>query len=115
MRSRSKVAVLEAVLDNLVLRRFRDALYDIYGDEVARIVLFGSRARDEGGAGSDYDIAVFLKELPDRWKVLRRLVDLRVELLDETGALIDAKPYPISAWRDQTPLMHEIRRDGLEL
>ena len=53
--------------------------------------------------------------LPDRWAELDRLADLRVHFLDETGAFFDAKPYPASAWQGASPLMHEIRREGLEL
>ena len=44
-----------------------------------------------------------------------RLADLRVRFIDDTGAFFDAKPYPAAAYRDQTPLMHEIRREGLDL
>ena len=79
------------------------------------VVLFGSRARGDGRDDSDYDVAVFLSALPDRWAELDRLADLRVRFLDETGAFFDAKPYLAVADRDATPLMHEIRRDGLEL
>ena len=60
-------------------------------------------------------LAVFLSALPDRWAELDRVADLRARFLDETGAFFDAKPYPATAWRDATPLMHEIRRDGLDL
>ena len=60
-------------------------------------------------------MAVFLRVLPDRWAELNRLADLRVRFLDETGVSLDAKPYPATAYRDATPLMHEIRRDGLDL
>jgi hypothetical protein len=44
-----------------------------------------------------------------------RLADLRVDFLDETGAFFDMKPYPATSYHDRTPLMHEIRRDGLDL
>jgi predicted nucleotidyltransferase len=97
------------------LTRFRDALDKIYGTRLARVVLFGSHARGEGRPDSDYDIAVFLNALPDRWAELDRLADLRVSFLDETGIFFDAKPYPVAAYRDATPLMHEIRREGLDL
>jgi uncharacterized protein len=101
--------------DDPVLRRFRSALQELYGDQIDRVVLFGSRARGDARADSDYDIAVFLKDLPDVWRERFRLADLRVDFLDHTGAFIDARPYAASAWRDRTPLMHEIRRDGLDL
>jgi predicted nucleotidyltransferase len=97
------------------LTRFRAALAELYGDRLARVVLFGSRARGDGRPDSDYDIAVFLNTLPDRWAELDRLADLRVNFLDETGVFFDAKPYPVAAYRDASPLMHEIRREGLDL
>jgi predicted nucleotidyltransferase len=95
--------------------RFRAALDEIYGARLERVVLFGSRARGEARSDSDYDVAVFLRSLPDRWTELDRLADLRVRFIDDTGAFFDAKPYPAAAYRDQTPLMHEIRREGLDL
>jgi predicted nucleotidyltransferase len=98
-----------------ILTRFRAALDEHYGDRLARVVLYGSRARGDARPDSDYDVAVFLKSLPDRWLELHRLADLRVQFLDDTGAFFDPKPYPTTAWRDATPLMHEIRRDGLDL
>lgn len=101
--------------DDQVLTRFRAALGEIYGDRLERVVLFGSRARGDARAGSDYDIAVFLKSLSDRWAELDRLADLRTKFLDETGAFFEAMPYPAGAYRDRTPLMHEIRREGVDL
>ncbi len=101
--------------DDPILQRFRAALTEIYGEQIGRVVLFGSRARGEAQADSDYDVAVFLRELPDVWKERRRLADLRVDFLDAAGVFLDAKPYSVTAWWDRTPLMHEIRRDGLDI
>jgi predicted nucleotidyltransferase len=105
----------KATADDPVLKKFRTALAEIYGGRLERVVLFGSRARGDAHADSDYDIAVFLNVLPDRWAELKRLADLRVAFLDETGVFFDAKPYPTTAYRDGTPLMYEIRKDGLDL
>src|SRR2546430_14702389 len=98
-----------------VLRRFRAAIDEIYGERLERVVLFGSRARGEARPDSDYDLAVFLTALPDRWLEMDRLADLRVRFLDETGAFFYAKPYLSTAYPDAPPLMHEIRRGGLGL
>lgn len=98
-----------------MLLRFRAALDEIYGDRIDCVVLFGSRARGDAHSDSDYDVAVFLKKLTDRWRELDRLADLRVRLLDETGTFFDAKPYPAAAYRERSPLMHEIRREGMRL
>jgi predicted nucleotidyltransferase len=97
------------------LIRFRQALDRMYGDRLERVLLFGSRARGDAHADSDYDVAVFLKSLPDRWRELDRLARLRVEIIDETGAFFDVIPYPAGALPERTPLMHEIRRDGIDL
>jgi predicted nucleotidyltransferase len=101
--------------DDPVLKRFRAALDAMYGDQIDRVVLFGSRARGDARADSDYDVAVFLKSLPDWRRELKRLADLRVDFLDDTGAFFDTKPYPAASWHDRSPLMHEIRQDGLDL
>jgi predicted nucleotidyltransferase len=101
--------------DDPLLRRYRAALDAVYGDRIDRVVLFGSRARGDAHGESDYDVAVFLKSMPDRWKELDRLADLGAEFLDETGEFFDARPYVAAAYQERTPLMREIRRDGLDL
>jgi hypothetical protein len=67
--------------DDPILKRFRAALDEIYGDRLERVVLYGSRARGT----------------------------------DETGVVIDAMPYRAGAYDDRRSLMHEIRREGVEL
>ena len=87
----------------------------LVGDQIERVVLFGSRARGDAHADSDYDVAVFFKSLPDRWKARHRLADLRVEFLDATGDFFDTKPFATTAYEERTPLMREIRREGVDL
>src|SRR3954451_14925884 len=103
-----------------ILKRFRATLDEIYGDRLERVVLFGSRARGDAGEDSDYDIAVFLKDLKEgdldtRWRELDRLADLRSALLFDTEGFIGPQPSPAGAYRNQTSLMGEIRRDGVDL
>jgi uncharacterized protein len=106
--------------DDPILRRFRAALDELYGERLERVVLFGSRARGEAGEDSDYDVAVFLNDLKEgdlnnRWRELDRLADLRSEILSDTEAFIDAKPYPAGAYLNPTALMDDIRREGVDL
>lgn len=98
-----------------VLCRFRAALDQAYGARVERVVLFGSRARGDAHADSDYDVAVFLKDLGDRWREADRIAAIASDLLDETGAVVHAMPYRAGAYADRTPLMHELRREGRDL
>ena len=105
-----------ATNDAPILKRFRAAVNEIYGDRVVRVVLFGSRARGEAEPDSDYDVAVFLREMPDRVAELYRLADLSTDLLDETGEFVHAMAYRADVYDDaRMPLMHEIRREGVEL
>src|SRR3954447_770372 len=112
--------MLLALATDPILKRFRAALEESYGDRLERVVLFGSRARGDAGEDSDYDIAVFLKglkegDLDTRWRELDRLGDLRRAILSDTEAFIAPKPYPAGAYRNPTSLMGEIRRDGIDL
>src|SRR3954453_19345934 len=104
--------------DKLILTKFRDALNEIYRERLEAVVLYGSQARGEAGPESDYDVAVFLNGMndsADRWAELDRLAALRVKFLDETGVFFDAKPYPVTAYQEPSPLMLEIRREGIHL
>ena len=99
-----------------VLQKFRSALAELYGDRIERVVLFGSRARGDASADSDYDIALFLNDLTDVWKEVDRLIEIEHAIRDETDADIRTMPFPAGRWRDPaSPLMYEIRKDGLDL
>jgi uncharacterized protein len=89
-------------LDDPILTRFRAALDKIYGDRIERVVLFGSRARGDAHEDSDYDVAVFLKDLTDRWPELDRLADLSTDILNQTGEFIHAMPYRAGSYDERT-------------
>jgi len=104
-----------AVAIDPVVQRFRAALVALYGPVLDRVVLFGSRARGDAGPESDYDLAVFLKHMDNRRAEANRLADLKVRFIDDTGAFIDAKAFRAEEYAKRSPLMHEIRRDGITL
>jgi predicted nucleotidyltransferase len=101
--------------DDTVLSRLRTALSDAFGDRIERVVLYGSRARGDARADSDYDVAVFLRDFVDRWPEVDRLVVIETDMLDETGAFVHAMPFRAGAWQERSPLMGAIRRDGVDL
>jgi uncharacterized protein len=103
-------------IDDQILKRFRAALDEMYGDRIERVVLFGSRERGDAREDSDYDVAVFLRDLTDRGCELNRLADLGTDILDEAGEFVHAMPYRAGSYNDERmPLMYEIRAHGIDL
>jgi len=104
-----------ATANPFILTKFRAALKELYGDRIERVVLYGSRARGDARSDSDYDVAVFLKDMTDRWNEIDRIVKIEGDILDETGAVINALPFSAGSYNERTPLMHEIRREGVDV
>ncbi len=98
-----------------VLARLRAALTEAYGSRLERVVLFGSRARGDQRPESDYDVAVFLRDSEGLWPESGRLAEIGTDILFDTGAVINALPFPAGAYAERTPLMFELRRDGIDL
>jgi uncharacterized protein len=98
------------LINDPVLVRFRKALDDMCGDRLERVVLFGSRARGDAHAESDYDMAVFLRDMEDLSAEMDRLADLGTRLIDQTGEFVHAMPYRAGAYNERTPLMLGIRQ-----
>jgi hypothetical protein len=49
------------------------------------------------------------------WDELGILSHITTGILNDTGAVISAKPFPAGAYADRSPLMHEIRAEGRDL
>lgn len=107
--------MMEKPSNDPVVTRFRAAVTEIYGARVERIVLYGSRARRDHKPDSDYDIAVFVKEPGSFYDESERLAAITTAILEDTGAVISATPFPAGAYRERTGFMHELRKDGLDL
>ena len=109
------VAMDAAVTIDPILRSFREALAELYGATLDRVVLFGSRARGDAGELSDYDVAVFLKDARPGMAEWYRLADLRTRILEAGGPFFEALPFRSSDYDRCTPIMREIKRDGVIL
>jgi predicted nucleotidyltransferase len=77
------VALKKKELDQLVsgraarrLRAFRRDVDKAFAGRVTDIVLFGSRARGDAAANSDYDVAVFVRHFENRRILDHKLADI---------------------------------------
>lgn len=101
------------------LAPFVAAVREAYGTRLAGIYLFGSRARGDHRADSDYDVAVVLSdEDAVLWREVNRLADLALESLLSRGVDIQAVPFRLTEWRPkgtQRDLAGAAQRDAIEL
>src|ERR1019366_4013815 len=100
------------LIDDPILVQVRSALNQLYGDRIERVVLFGSRARGDAREDSDCDIAVFPRDVTDMAAGRKRLGTLSAAILFGEFKTVHAMPMRAGAWRERTPIMHEIREDG---
>ena len=68
--------------------------YGLYGDRLERVVLYGLRARGDARPDSDYDVAMFLKDLDDRWEEIGKLVEIETDILCEMGQSSTPPAFP---------------------
>lgn len=96
---------------------FKQSMLDLYGDQLAQLILFGSYARGDHHAGSDIDVAVVLNiDQIERWREIERIAPVVVRLSDQYSC--DLSPIVIEANRlktSQNLFIRNVRQDGIAL
>ncbi len=93
---------------------YKAAIERMLPDRVARVVLFGSRARGDANEDSDYDLAVYVRDMGDRLAVGQTLSDAAYEYVLR-GVFIRAIPFPASELEQEphSELAENIAHDGV--
>ena len=100
--------------NQFILSQVKNRIHDI--DPSARIFLFGSRARDDYRADSDWDFLI----LTDR-KITRdlknRISDLLFETELDTDQVLTSIVQNTSTWEkfSNTPIYRNVKKDSIEL
>jgi predicted nucleotidyltransferase len=98
--------------EDAVVACFRERVLAACDDRVERIVLFGSRARGDDHAGSDWDFAVLFERAPTE-REERSLSELTWAVRPELDTEIQAIARPGRTWRGTDELSCNIREHGV--
>jgi len=99
-----------------LLRELRTALETLYGDRLAKLILYGSFARGDAGEGSDIDVMVVLHGEVDAWDEIKRATQATYPLQLEYEELIALLPASAEACRKRhSPLMLNVRKEGVTI
>ena len=98
------------------LNEAKHALGALYGDRLARVVLYGSQARGDATPESDLDVLVVLNQPFDVFAEVKRLTQLQLELEDRYGVACSLQPFIEDEYAHrQSPLMINVRAEGRPL
>lgn len=103
--------------EQAVLKEFAGLLSTCFADNYLYSCLFGSKARGDGHAGSDLDVAVVLKHAD--FKIKCRIIDMAYEELLRTDLEISPLVFSWDEYdrqrREGFPIIMEIERDMVRL
>ena len=94
---------------------FKERLQKKLGENLIRIILFGSRARGDNDEYSDYDCLVIVKE--NNKSIKEAILDVEVDILNEKDAVFSAFSYTEDelALRKYMPFIINVTREGIML
>ncbi len=99
-----------------LLRELKAGLQELYGDRLARVILYGSQARGDAGEDSDVDVLIVLEGEVKPGDEIRRTSHLIAALSLEYNVLL-SRMFISGADFDerQAPLLNNVRREGVVL
>jgi len=99
-----------------VLREIKRSLYELYGDRLVKLILFGSYARNQANSESDIDLLIILKKPVSQVQEIYNMSDLRVKILLEYDQLVSIIPIAQQDFQTRDiAYLRNIRREGIEL
>ncbi len=96
------------------IRQFKQAVKEIYGPRLKKIVLYGSWARGDASEESDIDLMVVLSGEVQPGLELDRMIDVITDTNLEYDVLISVLPVSESNFNTlRSPLLLNVRKEGV--
>jgi len=100
---------IQAALDQL-----RRGFEEIYGQRLARLVLYGSQARGDASPGADLDILVLLRDAVDPCEEIERCGKMTADLSLKYDIVVSCVFMAEEDFdRRQGPFLRNVRREGV--
>ncbi len=97
-----------------IVQDLRRRLEGLYGDRLAKVLIYGSQARGDSEAGSDIDVLVVLKGAVHAGEEVDRTLDIVAELSFNTDELINCVFVSDREFAEHdSPLLLNARREGV--
>lgn len=97
------------------IAEFKTFVQAHYGERLVRLILFGSQARGTARSDSDVDLLVVLRGDVDIGGEIDQLVDPIYDIMLRHGQVLNVVPMSEERFlHDRTPLLLNVRREGVE-
>ena len=97
------------------IKEVEETLSAKFGDNIRKVLLYGSRARGDAGPDSDYDILVVVEECPD-WRMRKEISFACYDLDLKYDVITDVKTITVEELkspRGRQPYILNALREGL--
>lgn len=99
-----------------ILNEYRQRLYEILGDELDSVVLYGSQARGEANAGSDIDVLCIMKKSLDYGELISRTSLATAEISLAHDVVISRVFITRNAYAaEDCPFMMNVRKEQVAI
>lgn len=100
-----------------ILRELKGSLKELMGDNLVKMILYGSRARGDYDNESDTDIAIIVRELSRQLKnrILDIVADAEIKYLSTISILIFTEENFSFLKKRERRIVMDIEKDGIPL
>lgn len=102
-----------------ILKKISEIYYAVYGEDIVKIVLYGSYARGDYQNNSDIDIVAIVRgERRDLQERLKKVWDISSELEIEYETIVSPTVIPFEEYekyKEDMPYYRNIQKEGVEV